>query len=85
MSDTDTICIRGSAVMAPTTTTEYPYVLNEDGGVTYRGVPFFTFTDGWLGPVISWKDQVRIVKALNISFQNGYHDGFVAPKYLPRT
>ena len=77
----DSVCIQGSVVVAPSTTTEYPYVW-DDGCVKFRGVPFLNFSDGWFGPVISYKDQCRIVKALNIAFQNGYHNGFVAPKYL---
>lgn len=79
------VCLQGSVTMAPDYTTEMPYVLDQ-GCVTFRGVSIINFKNdgGWFGdrPIISYHDQIEIVKALNDAYQKGYTVGFKSPKWL---
>lgn len=75
-------CQSGSVVVASSTTTESPFVLDQ-GCIRYKNKTVIVeFNETWHGPVISYHDQIEIVKALNAAYQWGYTAGFNAPKFI---
>ena len=74
--------ITGSVILAPNFTTENPYSLIDECIKFKNEKVILTFLKHNETPIINHNDQVSITKALNDAYQNGYKNGFDAPKYV---
>jgi len=74
-------CQSGSVVVAPSTTTESPFVMDQCC-IRYKNAVILKINQTSDGPIISYHDQIEIVKALNAAYQFGYSAGFSAPKFI---
>ena len=75
-------CCSGSVFVNKNTTTDSPFTIG-DKGVMYKDQVLLFFCNGLFGRnIISYHDQIEIVKALNVAYQMGYTSGFDTPKYV---